>query len=154
MVKESLLDRIAIPSENVFPISTQPLEPHKAAQAYAKTLVAQCGDTPEFDLILLGLGGDGHTASLFPGMDFKSMERKLVVVTESPVEPCVRISITLDVINRAQNVFFLVAGEEKVEILKHVLKSRNKSEPPYPASRVKPQGKLKWFVDKSAATDP
>jgi len=152
MVKESLLDRIQIPLENVHAV---PILMEDIAEAVAIRYAAVLQDVfgqgiPEFDLILLGLGNDGHTASLFPGMSEQEMMNGIVIATRSPVKPSDRISLTLSVINNARNVFFLVAGQEKKQILKAVLADEENADSKYPSARVKPRGELVWFVDEAA----
>ena len=150
LVKESLLDFIQIPAENIFPIPTDDVEPEVGAQTYAATLQSAFGENlPTFDLILLGLGPDGHTASLFPGMDLEQDADKLAIVTNAPFVPPVRISLTLAVINHARQVFFLVSGKEKAGILREVLESRGDAKAKYPAARV--EGDVRWFVEEDAA---
>ncbi len=150
LVKESLLDFIPIPAENVFPIPTRNPNPEVAAQTYSTTLQSAFGEKhPTFDLILLGLGPDGHTASLFPGMDLDKDADKVAIVTNAPFVPPVRISLTLALINHARHVFFLVSGKEKAGILLEVLESRGDEETKYPAARV--EGDVRWFVDRDAA---
>src|SRR5665213_84260 len=149
MAKESLLNQIDIPSGNIHPIPTSFANPEEAADSFASELTSFFGQPiPEFDLILLGLGGHGHTASLFPGMTEAEMNNGLVIVTHSPASPPIRISLTLRVINNARNVFFLVSGEEKKEILKAVLSEEGNPDSKYPAARVQPRGELVWFVSE------
>ncbi len=151
MAKESLLDKIDITEGNIHPILTSLSNPHDVAASYATELTSFFGQSiPEFDLILLGLGDDGHTASLFPGMTEEEMSREIAIVTNSPVPPRIRISLTLSAINNASKVAFIVAGEGKKIILQSVLNDRNNSSPKYPASRVDPKGDLVWFVDEAA----
>jgi 6-phosphogluconolactonase len=152
MVKESLLDRTDIPLENVHAV---PILMEDIAEAVAIRYAAVLQDVfgqgiPEFDLILLGLGNDGHTASLFPGMSEQEMMNGIVIATRSRVAPFERVSLTLKVINNARNVFFLVAGAEKKQILKAVLADERNPDSKYPAARVKPHGELVWFVDEAA----
>ncbi len=152
MVKESLLDRTDIPLENVHAVPIL-MEDTAAAVAirYAAVLQDIFGQgIPEFDLILLGLGNDGHTASLFPGMSQQEMSDGIVIPTRSPVAPFERVSLTLKVINNARNVFFLVAGVSKKEILKSVLADEGKPDSKYPAARISPRGELVWFTDEAA----
>jgi 6-phosphogluconolactonase len=152
LVKESLLDPTDIPLENVHaaPILMSDTAEVVAAR-YSAVLQESFGQQiPEFDLILLGLGKDGHTASLFPGMTEDAMTKGFVIATQSPVAPIERISMTLFVINNARNVFFLVSGEEKKQILKSVLADEGNAETKYPAARVHPRGQLVWFVDEAA----
>jgi 6-phosphogluconolactonase len=153
MAKESLLDKITIPEKNIhaIPILSNPTD---SSDTYSKELQSFFKeDVPAFDLILLGLGGDGHTASLFPGMAAEEMKSGLVIVTHSPAPPPIRISLTLQVINNARNVFFLVSGQEKKEILKTVLAEQRNPTTSYPAARVHPQGSLVWFVDEACSRD-
>jgi 6-phosphogluconolactonase len=152
MVKESLLDRIEVPLENVHAVPIL-MDDTAAAVAtrYAAVLQENFGpQIPEFDLILLGLGNDGHTASLFPGMTEQEMNNGIVIPTRSPVAPFERVSLTLFVVNNARNVFFLVTGAEKKQILKAVLADEENADSKYPSARVKPRGELVWFVDEAA----
>ncbi len=152
MVKESLLDRIEIPLENVHAVPIL-MEDTAATVAtrYAAVIQKMFGQgIPEFDLILLGLGNDGHTASLFPGMSEHEMNNGVVIATHSPIPPLERVSLTLFVINNVRNVFFLVAGEGKKEILKAVLTDAGNADSKYPAARVSPRSELVWFVDETA----
>ncbi len=146
MVKESLLDKIAIPEANVHPIPTSFPNPEEAREDYSQTLLEFFGESvPSFDLILLGLGGDGHTASIFPATPTQKTLEGTVIVTESPVKPLIRISLTMSVLNNARNVYFLVAGAGKREILKDVLAEEGSPNSKYPSARVKPVGELVWF---------
>lgn len=150
MAKESLLDAIPIPSINIHPVPIL-TDPSDSSENYSEKLQAFFKEAvPRFDLIFLGLGGDGHTASLFSGMTEAEMNNGLVIVTHSPAPPPIRISLTLRVINNARNVFFLVSGEEKKEILKAVLAEEGNADSKYPAARVHPRGELVWFVDEAA----
>ncbi len=147
MAQETLLSKLTIPSVNIHPIPTSFPNPSEAAEAYALELSKFFGSAnPEFDLILLGVGGDGHTASMFPGTPIEEPHNGLVIVTQSPVAPTIRISLTMNVLNNARNVFFLVAGEEKQSILNAVLAEEGNPESKYPAARVQPKGELVWFV--------
>ncbi|MFI5201899.1 MAG: 6-phosphogluconolactonase [Candidatus Kapaibacterium sp.] len=150
MAKESLLDKINIPEKNIHPIPYLST-PTDSSDAYSKELQSLFKEEiPTLDLILLGLGSDGHTASLFPGMTEEEMNAGIVIVTHSPAPPPIRTSLALQVINNARNVFFLVSGEEKKEILKAVLAEEGNPDSKYPAARVYPRGGLVWFVDEAA----
>ncbi len=152
MTREALQNDIDIPAKNIHPIPFVKREPLDSALAYDFVLMDFFGKgIPEFDLVLLGLGNDGHTASLFPGMPEKRMVMGNVRETRSPVAPFDRISLTLPVINNARNVFFLVAGEEKKNILKAVLADEGNADSKYPAARVSPKGELVWFVDEACS---
>ncbi|WP_316977083.1 6-phosphogluconolactonase [Shumkonia mesophila] len=123
-----------------------------AAQAYARELAEVFrGPLPWFDLVLLGMGGDGHVASLFPRSP-QLVASRSVVATKSPLPPHLRISLTLKAINAAHEVVFLVHGGQKADIVAAILAgpegdpARN-----YPAARVRPEGRLTWFLDRAAA---
>ncbi len=152
LVRETLLDELAIPPDQVHPMPTDFPTPEEAAGAYERTLRAHFPDTPpRFDLILLGMGADGHTASLFPHSPAVRERTRWVVAVRAPVEPAVRLTLTLPVLNAAVSVFFLVTGGEKAETLRRVL-----AEPPgalaRPASAVRPAGgTLVWWADEAAA---
>ncbi|MGH7752826.1 MAG: 6-phosphogluconolactonase, partial [Gemmatimonadales bacterium] len=152
MAKEAWLDRIAVPPENVHPMPTNFLDPDEAARRYETTLRRHFpAPWPRFDLILLGMGADGHTASLFPRSPALEERERWVVSVRAPVEPSVRLTLTLPVINQAAAVWFLVSGEDKAEALRKVLTDEAAVEAP-PAARVRPvQGALIWWVDSPAA---
>jgi 6-phosphogluconolactonase len=152
LVGESLLDPVPIPKENVYPMPTDLPEPEEAAAAYEQTLREWFPSSwPRFDLVLLGMGPDGHTASLFPRSPALAEQVRWVAAVRAPVEPAVRLTLTLPVFNHAALVFFLVTGTEKADALRRVL--AGPSEPiAYPASAVRPgEGRLVWWVDERAA---
>ncbi len=130
------------------------LEPARAAAFYEKEIRRVSGNgLPRFDLILLGMGRDGHTASLFPDTPNLSEERRLAVATTSPQPPHNRVTITLRVINAARKVMFLVTGGEKASILALVMADDSGAiATSLPAALVRPrQGRLLWLVDRAAA---
>jgi 6-phosphogluconolactonase len=135
------------------------LPPEEAARSYEATLRLGVGAQPVFDLMLLGLGKDGHTASLFPGSPALAEERRLAVATDGPgaaeTGPRVRrVTLTLPVINAARNVLFLVAGAEKAQMLARVTAEQagGTSDVLLPAARVRPRhGRVLWLVDDAAA---
>jgi 6-phosphogluconolactonase len=151
MTREAMLVKAPVPSENIHPIPTDGT-PEDAAQRYERTLQKSYGaatldpQRPLFDVTLLGLGTDGHTASLLPG-DPVLEERKRWVAAISHGRPEVRITMTYPVIEGSQRVAFLVAGEEKAEIF-NAIRTGNSH---VPAARVRPVGELFWFVDQAAA---
>ena len=149
MAKETLLNQLDIPGENMHAIPTGFPNPAKAVEEYSRELEVFFGTDPDFDLILLGLGSDGHTASIFPATPIEATGQGLAIVTQSPIPPSIRVSLTMNVLNQARNVFFLVAGPEKRGILDAVLADEGNPSSPYPAARVKPKGKLVWFVSPS-----
>lgn len=149
---ETLLSKVPIPEKNIHRIKTE-LGPEKAAAAYEdslRTFFALTGGAwPRFDLILLGVGEDGHTASLFPGSGAIHEEKRLAVATYVEKLKSHRITLTLPVLNHAANVFFLVSGESKAKVVKEILASPTK----LPAAQVEPaDGRLLWLLDAPAAS--
>jgi len=149
---ESLLSKVPVPKENIHRIEAE-LAPEAAAAKYERTIrdffqLSGVG-WPRFDLILLGLGDDGHTASLFPGCEALNETARVVVATYVEKLKSYRITLTLPVLNHAANIFFLVAGEGKAAVLREVLQ-RSKN---LPAQQIVPvDGRLVWFLDEAAAS--
>jgi 6-phosphogluconolactonase len=159
MARQALLSRIAIPPANVHPVPTGSGTAEEAAAAYERTLREVFGggkELPRFDLILLGLGENGHTASLFPGSTLLRETVRLVAAEFVTEAGNWRITMTLPLINHARKIMFLVAGAEKAEMLRRVLAGEFEagagSPWQYPAQLVQPdQGTLLWLVDSAAA---
>ena len=154
MAFETLLSKAPVPEKNIHRIEAE-LAPEAAAACYEKAIrdFFSLADFawPPFDLVFLGLGDDGHTASLFPGSEALHENKRLVVATYVEKLKTYRITLTLAVLNRAANIFFLVAGASKAAILADVLQEKRGSES-LPARRIDPQGgRLVWFVDRAAA---
>ncbi len=121
MAREALLSHVPAPPWNIHPMRTNLPDPDEAARLYEADLRRQFSPPwPEFDLALLGLGRDGHTASLFAGSPGLSASNRWVVAVRAPVEPVVRLTLTLPVFNHARRVYFLAAGAEKAEALGRV----------------------------------
>jgi 6-phosphogluconolactonase len=156
MARETLLDHVPIPAENIYPITTACVTPEQAAQRYAETLTAFSeGATPRFDLIFLGLGADGHTASLFAGQAEKvsAVDNLVAVVRDSPKPPPIRLTLTYKVINNSANIVFLVTGGDKAAAVGAVLGEKT-DEPGTPARLISPrEGNLLWLLDVSAAAE-
>ena len=153
MIRKDLLARISLPPQNVHPIQFYQT-PEASAEKYEEDLKMFFnlgkGEFPEFDLILLGIGVEGHTASLFPGDSALSETHRLTVAVHLDEERHDRVTLTLPVINRARQVIFLVSGEEKSEIMKEVLE---KPESNLPASIVRPvKGELFFLLDEEAGS--
>ena len=152
MARETLLDAVPCPTGNVHPMPTDLADPDVAARNYEKTLRTYFSNgRPRFDLVLLGLGEEGHTASLFPGSRALEETTRWVVAVEAPTEPSLRLTLTLPILTQAANVYFLVTGSNKAQALHHVLAA-----PPdpknYPASGVRlAPGTVIWWVDQEAA---
>jgi 6-phosphogluconolactonase len=155
MARDSLLEEAPIPPHHVHPMPTDYTDPAEAAQAYERLLKAHFPyPWPCFDLVLLGLGAEGHTASLFPHSPALRETARWVVATEVPVEPKQRLTLTLPAINQAARVWFLVAGAEKAQALKSAL-AEDADIMSCPAAGVKPiSGELVWWVDEAATAPP
>jgi 6-phosphogluconolactonase len=151
MVREALLDRIAGPPPVVHRMQGE-LGPWPGADAYERELRSEFGEQmPAFDLVLLGLGRDGHCASLFPHQEALDERRRAVVGVERPgLEPLVpRVTLTLPAINAGRAVVFLVAGRDKAEAVARALATPDRGTP---ASLVAPaSGALTWLLDPEAA---
>jgi len=152
MARESLLDAVPCPAENVHPMPTELRDPDVAARDYEKTLRGYFSkDWPRFDLVLLGIGEEGHTASLFPGSPALEETRRWVVAVKAPVEPPQRLTLTLPALTHAANVYFLVSGSNKAQALHHIL-TGSPDPKKYPASGIhQVQGTVIWWVDREAA---
>ena len=145
MAREAMLDRVPILPANVHRIQGE-LEPSVAAANYATEL-----GTEPLDIVLLGMGDDGHVASLFPGSAELLRTDRTVVPSHAPVAPHDRVSISLPVINGARNVVLLVTGEGKAERVAEVFQERASGAARLPAARVAPRrGELHWFLDAGA----
>jgi 6-phosphogluconolactonase len=151
MAQEALLSKIEIPAENIHRMRGEGL-PQTAAAEYEQELQKffglKSGALPRFDLILLGIGEDGHTASLFPGNEALNETNHLVVAPFVAKLNSHRLSLSLPVLNNAANVWFLVTGGSKADAVKKVLSGSSD----LPAARVHPtDGNLTWFITRDAA---
>lgn len=152
MAREALLDRAA-PRENVHPIPTDTASPDESARRYERELKSFYGAErldparPLFDLVLLGAGPDGHTASLFPGDPaLRETERWVTGVPKAPVAPFVpRVTLTLPALSSCREMLFEVAGVEKRAVLTRLLDGEN-----LPAACARSVGETIWLVDKAA----
>ena len=151
MASEVLLDHV--PVANVHRMRGE-LPPDEAAEAYEEELRTFFGaeDAPRFDLILLGVGGDGHTASLFPETSALEVHDRWVVANPVLKLDTTRITLTVPVINAARAVLFLVAGGDKAEALEKILEG-DPDPREYPASLIQPQGGPAWMLDEAAASE-
>lgn len=143
MAKESLLDHISIPKKNIFaiPVSSTPV---KDAAAYEASVKKITGDNRfSFDLVLLGMGADGHTASLFPGTRVLQEKKRLVQEVFVQEKKSYRISFTFTLLNKAKQVLLLVNGKEKEAVLKKIALNR-KTQHPLPVQML--QGDITWMI--------
>lgn len=151
MARRAWLDRVAIPATNIYPVPTTVDDPAIAADQYEQTLRtffhASAPDFPAFDLILLGIGDDGHTASLFPQTEALAVRDRLITVGNKAGQP--RITFTAPLINQARSVVFMVAGANKRSALAQIF-AETADDSTYPARLVRPQGRVWWLLDRAA----
>jgi 6-phosphogluconolactonase len=153
MAREALLDRVPIPPENVHRMRAE-LDPAQAADDYERTLRTFFAgqEAGRFDLVLLGMGEDGHTASLFPGTHALDERERWVVANHVNTLDAWRITLTPPILNAAAHVTFLVTGQKKSETLRRVLNGPRQPEV-LPAQLIQPtSGRLTWLVDEAAAS--
>lgn len=165
MTSEALLSKVAVPPENVFRIPAELPDPDQAAEEYTTTLTrfflagpganrtgtAPLSNVPRFDLVFLGMGPDGHTASLFPHTTALQAGEQIAVANYVEKFKTHRITLTAATINNARNVTFLAAGEDKAEALRNVLEGSHQPDV-YPSQLIRPRnGTLLWLVDEAAA---
>jgi 6-phosphogluconolactonase len=155
MAHESLFSLAPVPSENIHRVPAEEPEAALAAEKYEQELRTffglEVGQLPRFDCILLGMGSDGHTASLFPETEALHTSNRLVVANWVDKFNAYRLTLTVPVLNHADLVMFLVSGHEKAEVLKEVLQGGRQPDR-FPAQLIRPDpGKLLWIVDRAAA---
>ena len=156
MAREVLIDHVPVPPAQVHPMRAAPETIEADAGAYAELLARELPDRegwPGFDLILLGLGPDGHTASLFP--DTPALHELGRSVTPVHVErlDSWRLTLTLPVIDRAERLLFLVAGADKAAIVA-ALRAGTQGRDPYPVEYLSPRGQVEWLLDAEASGGP
>lgn len=154
MVKQYLLDKVPIPSSQIYAIKNG-LTPDETAIEYEKQLTSVLGEDNSFDLVLLGMGPDGHTCSLFPDHALlKEQSRLVAAITDSPKPPSKRITLTLLALNTASTVVFVCSGESKAPILRQILEKADDELTVLPCGLVQPTngGKLHWFIDQQASS--
>lgn len=155
MAHDELLSKVPLPADNIHRVRAEKPDAERAAHEYEWTLRSAFnldeGQAPRLDLVLMGLGSDGHTASLFPGSDAVRERTRLVVAPWVSAQSSFRITMTLPVFNRAACALFVVSGEEKAEALRSVLEGDLQPDR-FPAQGVRPEdGRLLWFGDRAAA---
>lgn len=152
MTRKVMLDRIEIPASNIYAMPTDSNDPAKDAQKYQTMLQeyfkVSPGAFPAFDIILLGMGDDGHTASLFPHTEALKISDRWITVGSKDRQP--RLTFTASLINHARCVIFLVAGASKQAALAEVFAPDGDANM-YPSRLIQPQGELWWLLDQTAA---
>lgn len=155
MAREAMLVHLPIPAERIHRLEAERADHDAAARDYEATIArvfgaAASGEPPAFDLILLGMGPDGHTASLLPHTKALDESTRWVVANFVPKFNTDRLTLTRPILNRAREVLFLVAGPDKAEPLAEVL--TGPADPArLPAQSIQPAGRLVWYVDQAAA---
>ncbi len=151
MARQVWLDRVDMPAANLHPMPTDEADPTVSAQKYEQHLqhffASNPGEFPALDLIFLGIGHDGHTASLFPHTEALHVHDHLITVGNKDGQP--RLTFTAPLINQARCVMFLVAGESKRHALSQIFASQAEATD-YPARLIQPSGKLLWLLDQPA----
>jgi 6-phosphogluconolactonase len=154
MTKKFLFDKIEIPDENIHRIKGENI-PEKEAARYSAELdeyIKYKNKLPNFDLIVLGIGTDGHTASIFPNQLQLLNSEDVCALGIHPQSGQKRVTLTGRVINNADNVFFMITGEDKAKVVSDIVR-KNKGFERYPAGNINPfQGKYEWFLDSSASS--
>ncbi len=153
LAQEVLLDKIAIPKSQIHPMPADQLDREAASQAYSIEMqnTFDTNGIPSFDLIHLGMGPEGHTASLFPHQVSLHEKHRLVMPVSVPKPPPDRLTFTPPLLNAARNVLFLVTGSEKADALHAVLEGEYQPDE-YPAQIVRPiNGEVVWMLDKAVA---
>jgi len=154
MARAALLSHVPIPATNIHPVPTEGIGPDAAASAYERELKSFYGAErldparPLFDVTLLGLGPDGHTASLFPGTDVLA-ERDRWVAAVVGAKSEARITLTYPALASSWRAAFLIAGDEKRAVFKRL----RRGDIDLPAAHLHPTGELTWFADRPAAGD-
>ena len=151
--KKDFLNRVPVPQAQVYPMPGE-LPPKQGAQKYQKALIdffhLEDGRFPTFDLIFLGMGADGHTASLFPGHRTIDEEERMVLAVNGGNPNVNRLTLTLPVLNRARHIVFLISGREKAATLKIVFKNPNARLPVQKLHALNKE--VTWLLDREAAT--
>ena len=156
MASDLMLSKVSVPAENIHRMRGEATDPAQAAKEYEALLRSFFGlsdeDVPRFDLILLGMGADGHTASLLPGSAALHERQRLVVANYVLRLGATRLTLTLPVLNHAHQVMFLVVGEHKADAVRTVLQGDD-NQPTLPAQLVRSdKGIVLWLVDEAAAS--
>ncbi len=158
LAKKILFTPLNIMPSQVYRMAGESSDPQAAAFEYEQQLrlatKTSLSAQPSLDLVLLGLGEDGHTASLFPGASILRDRQRVIAATQSPKDPPNRMTMTLAAINRASVILFLVTGAGKAGVVRAILDPRTEAERQLPAAMVSPEeGRLIWFLDQAAAAE-
>ncbi len=154
MTKKFLFDKVELPDENIHRIKGENI-PEKEAERYSAEIdeyLKYKNKLPNFDLIILGIGTDGHTASIFPNQLQLLHSEDVCAIGIHPQTGQKRVTLTGKVINNGENVFFMITGEDKAKVVSNIIK-RNKGFKEYPAANINPvHGRYEWYLDSSASS--
>ena len=151
MANDAWISKVPVPAENVYRIPTQPETPEDAAQDYEDEIRKLLGSRPQIDFNLLGVGTNGHTASLFPGRPTLHVRDRLVIADDIPEVKMWRITFTFPFINDSRLIVFLVSGKDKASVMQEVLRGARDPER-LPSQLIHPNGgQLVWLADEAAA---
>jgi 6-phosphogluconolactonase len=158
LAKKALFTPLNIAPSQVYRMAGESKDPQAAATEYEQQIRLATNTLstapPSLDLILLGLGEDGHTASLFPGAPILQDHQRVIAATQSPKDPPNRLTMTLAALNRASVILFLATGIGKAGVVRAVLDPKTEADSRLPASLVRPEdGRLMWFLDRAAAAE-
>ena len=156
MAKENLFDHLPVTEKNIFRIRGEN-DPYREARSYQELLLNELDavdGVPQFDVLMLGMGEDGHTASIFPHEMNLWDSNNMCVVATHPETRQMRVSLSGKTINAAKNVVFLVTGAPKAKIIKEIIEDNENAQEKYPAARVQPaSGNLTWYLDNYAGRE-
>ena len=151
MARRAWLDKVDIPATNIYPMPTDANDPERDAQKYENQMreffQVPSGEFPTLDVVLLGMGDDGHTASLFPHTEALQVRDRSIAVGNKDGQP--RLTFTVPLINQARSVIFIVAGANKQAALAQVFAPQG-DDMTYPSRLINPVGELWWLLDESA----
>jgi 6-phosphogluconolactonase len=159
MASEALVSKVQLPSENIHRIPGEIMPPEKAAETYERMLQEYFKPEEEdsflFDAMILGVGEDGHTASLFPGSSALVERNQWVLAVDAPssFSPRKRITLTFPLINRSKSIFFLASGTKKREVVREILNNPGAARGLYPAAMILPEGSVAWYIDRDILND-
>lgn len=156
MTRSLLLDKIPAPAENIFRIRGED-DPEKESERYSREirriLPSVAGQVPRLDWIFLGIGEDGHTASLFPGSEILEVRDRICAAARHPLSGQVRTTMTLPLLNRSRRISFIVTGRKKAKLIAEIINKKDGYEN-YPAGRIQPEaGLLEFFLDREAGSE-
>lgn len=159
MAYKALISEAPLPSQNIHRISAEINPPEKAAGNYERMIREFFKPEEEgsflFDAMILGVGEDGHTASLFPGSSALAEKSRWVLAVNAPpsFSPQKRITLTFPLINRSRSIFFLASGTKKREVVREILKNPGTARRLYPAAMIHPLGSVTWYIDREILND-